>query len=115
MNKNEILEKSRQENKGRDEFEKYTIDAASSKAVAVGGILCCVIIFIEAFIFNKVSFNMWAVYLAIAGTTLLVKFHYRRKKHELIFGIMELILAAVFVTIHFLSLGGIALGLWTIN
>ncbi len=102
MNKNEILEKSRQENKGSDLVEKEALYEASQKAVAAGGILCMVISFFDIFLGGSFNYTLWGVYLSMTGTTLLVKYFHLRKIHELIFGIIEIALAVGFVVMHFL-------------
>lgn len=106
MDKNEILEKSREENKNMDELEKNALLKAGKCAVAAGGILCAVIFAVEAFVFNSFSYDLWAVFLTLCGVNLTVKFFYRRKVHELIFGITELLLAVVLLVMHFVGLAG---------
>lgn len=102
MNKNEILEKSRQENKGSDLVEKEALYEASQKAVAAGGILCMFISLIDIFLGGSFNYTLWGVYLSMTGTILLVKYYHLRKTHELICGIMEIAAAVGFVVMHFL-------------
>lgn len=102
MDKNEILEKSRQENKGTDLFERDAMNSASQKAVAVGGLLCMFLSFTDIFLGGSFNYTLWGVYLSMTGTTLLVKYLHLRKIHELIFGIIELVLAIAFIVLHFL-------------
>ena len=73
MNREEILERSRQENKNRDEMEKDAMARAGQKACAVGGMMCAVIILLEAFFARQVNMSTWAVYLSMTGTMLMVK------------------------------------------
>lgn len=102
MDKNEILEKSRQENKGTDLFERDAMNSASQKAVAVGGLLCMFLSFADILLGGSFNYTLWGVYLSMTGTTLLVKYFHLRKPHELIFGIIELVLAIAFIVLHFL-------------
>lgn len=102
MDKNEILEKSRQENKGTDLFERDAMNSASQKAVAVGGLLCMFLSFSDILLGGSFNYTLWGVYLSMTGTTLLVKYFHLRKLHELIFGIIELVLAIAFIVLHFL-------------
>ena len=44
MTKEEILEKSRQENKNQDEMERYAMARAGKRACAVGGLVCMAIV-----------------------------------------------------------------------
>ncbi|MBR1523259.1 MAG: hypothetical protein IJ641_02265 [Lachnospiraceae bacterium] len=100
MDKEEILEKSRIENQNQDEMERDVFAKAGQKACAVGGVVCAVIIIIEAFFSDQVSYGTWAVYLSMTGTMLLYKYMKLKKRHELIFGGIQLALAAIFLIMH---------------
>ena len=104
MDKEEILEKSRSENKDRDEMEHDVFAKAGQKACAVGGMLCAVIIILEAVFSDTVNVSTWAVYLSMSGTMLMYKYIRLRKKHELIFGGIQLALAAVFFCVYAVNL-----------
>jgi hypothetical protein len=100
MDRNDILEKSRKENRNMDEREKDALAKAGQKATAVGGVVCVFIILFEAIVSDFVSFSTWAVYLSMTGTTLLVKYSILRRKHELLFGLLQLALAIIFIGIY---------------
>ena len=104
MDKEEILQKSRNENKNRDEMERSTYEKAGKTACAVGGFVCMIIILLEAIFTKQVNCGTWAVYLSMTGTMLLVKYFQLKKKHELIFGVAELILAAIFLVMFVIRL-----------
>ena len=107
MNKEEILERSRQENKNMDERERDALARAGRVASGVGGLVCGVVLILEAIFAGQVGYAVWAVYLSITGTTLLVKFFRLRRVHELIFGLIELVLAAAFLVFYVLQLTGV--------
>ena len=104
MDKEEILARSRQENSRRDEMEADTFARSGQLATAVGGIVCMAVILLEGFIGGRVNYGAWAVYLSMAGSMLLGKYHRLGKKHELVFGIAELALAAAFFVMFVLQL-----------
>lgn len=104
MNKEEILEKSRRENKGRDECERDALAQGGKIAAAVGGVVCAAVILLEAIFSDFASYSTWAVYLSMTGSVLLVKFAKMRKKHELIFGALQILLALVFFAIYITKL-----------
>ncbi len=106
MNKDEILAKSRKENENQDEMELEVFAKSGQKACAVGGIVCVLIIILQSIFKNSVDFSVWAVYLSMTGTMLLYKYIKLKKKHELIFGLMQLILAVVFLVFYILKLVG---------
>ena len=100
MNKEEILARSRKENEKRDEREQQTFYKAGQIACGVGGILCGLIIILEAIFAEEMNPSIWAVYLSMTGTMLLTKYVYLKKKHELLFGLLQLILAALFLGMY---------------
>ncbi len=104
LTKEEILEKSRIENKTRDEMENAVFAKAGLRACAVGGIVCALVIVLEAVFSDQVNFSTWAVYLSMTGTMLLVKYFGLRKKHELVFGVLQLLLAAMFFVMYVVRL-----------
>ena len=104
MDREEILARSREENKKQDEMERDALAKAGQRACAVGGIVCALIILLEAVFSDHVSMSVWAVYLSMTGTMLLVKYLRLKKKHELIFGAVELALAAVFFVMFVIGL-----------
>ena len=58
MNKDEILEKSRQENKHKDEMEKEVFLKAGQRSCAVGSIICALIIVLETFFADHVNLSI---------------------------------------------------------
>lgn len=106
MDREEILEKSRQENQRRDEMERDALAKAGQRACAVGGIVCAVVIVLEAIFADAFNMSVWAVYLSMTGTMLLMKYIRLRKRHELIFGAAQLLLAAVFLVMYIIRLVG---------
>ena len=106
MNREEILEKSRKENKNQDEMERDALAKAGQRACAVGGLVCMVIILFEAMFTSQVNFSTWAVYLSMTGTMLMVKYLRLKKKHELIFGMLQLALAAAFLIMYVVRIVG---------
>ena len=83
MNKNEILDKSRKENKKLDEMERDALYRAGYTASVVGGLLCICL--------------PWIIFFAMDATMLLVKFFYLKKKHELAIALVLLILSGWFL------------------
>lgn len=104
MNKEELLEKSRKENKNRDEREKGAAVTAGFRAAAVGGMVCMVILLLDIILTDEWNGAVWAVYLSITGSTLLFRFIALRRRHELVFGVMQLALAAAFLAGYIIKL-----------
>ena len=104
MNKNEILEKSRQENKHKDEMEKEVFLKAGQRSCAVGSIICALIIVLETFFADQVNLSILALYFAMTGTMLISKYRKLKKIHQLIFGLIQLALAAICLVLYIMRL-----------
>ena len=104
MNKDEILEKSRQENKHKDEMEKEVFLKAGQRSCAVGSIICAIIIVLETFFADNVNLSILALYFAMTGTMLLSKYSKLKKIHELIFGSIQLVLSAICMVLYIMRL-----------
>ena len=85
MTKDEILEKSRKDNKGMDEMELYTIFRGGSIAKGVGLALCMLIVFLtDTFGDNPTaSFGAFAIYWGMYGTDRAYRWWKLREKSDL--------------------------------
>ena len=103
MDREEILARSRAENRGQDEREKAAMARAGQVASAAGGIVSSLVLTLNA-IFGRMgdasTFVAWAVYLSITGSILLVKYQKLGKKHELVFGLAQIALALTFFAFY---------------
>lgn len=106
MNREEILEKARRENKNQDMQEKDAINRASVMAARVGAIVCCLMAVLEEIFTEHVSLSSWVIYCAIMGSTALVKYRILHKKSELALMMAFFVLGAAFLTLHVISLVG---------
>ncbi len=84
MNKEEILERSRKENKNKDIVEQEATLKACRVAYIVGPIVCVVLCFIQLAFIRTINWGCWVVNFSILGTVFLVKYIKLRKNHELI-------------------------------
>lgn len=89
MDKNEILKRSRNENKNRDIAELDCLQKASRIAYIVGCIVCMIICTVQWQFTKTVNWGCWVVNFSILGTVFLVKFIKLRKKHELLWMIVD--------------------------
>lgn len=107
MNKEDILEKSRRENKNRDVAELEVISQASTVAGRVGMLVCCAIAILEVIFTGKPGLGTWAIYFSILATLMLVKYIKLRRRHELWITILYIFCFAAFLTAYVLQLAGI--------
>ena len=106
MNKEEILQMSREENAGKhDERELAALGSASRVGLAVGGLLCVALALISELALdnNLLSIAGWTVYLGLFGSQKLVLYKHLKKKSNLVFGIIYLAVAAVSVVMLFVK------------
>ena len=90
MDKNEILEKSRLENSGKDLADMEAINKASKYAFIVFAVVSGVFAIYGEIVYNlRFILNMWFISLFVSEAVMFfVKYFYIRKKHELIIAIM---------------------------
>ena len=101
MQKEEILEKSRRENKGSAEMELFTLAAAGKLAAQIGMLVCCLVAILQVIFTDAISFESWMIYFSILGTLFTVKYVKLHRKHELLLAILYVGLF-VFFTVMFL-------------
>lgn len=88
MDKDEILKKSREENKNRDFVEAEVLNRANAIALVVSMLLCALISGLHAIFREKPDCAVWVVQFGILSTVMLVKFAKLRKRHELLLGLL---------------------------
>lgn len=106
MNKEEILERSRKENKNKDIIELDAIRGGCRVAYLVGPIACIVLCFMQMAIKHTINWGCWAINFSILDTVFLVKYVKLRKKHELIMTIFYFVLCIFFLIGFIMALRG---------
>ena len=106
MNKNDILEKSRQENNGLDEMEQYVMAAAGKIAAKVGMFVCCIVAILQVIFTDAISFESWMIYFGILAATFIVKYAKLHSKHELWVAVLYTVLFIMFTVLFILRLVG---------
>lgn len=94
MTKEEILEKSRQDNKGKD-IEDLEIQKTAAMAGYFSSFGICALISIISFICtHKVSVQCWMIFFGMLSVAFFTKFFKLRKVHELVVALCYL---AIFI------------------
>ena len=88
MDKDEILKRSREENKDRDFVEAEVLNQANRIALAVSMLLCALLSGLHAIFREKPDCAVWVVQFGILATGMLVKFAKLRRRHELLLGLL---------------------------
>lgn len=105
MNKEEILELSRKENEGKqDERENAAYGEAGRNGMAVGGIICALLVFLSELVLNipEIGLASWLVYFAMFGTHRITLYVKLKEKKHLLPAIITLVVAAMFAVALFL-------------
>lgn len=97
MNKEEILAKSRKENKGMDMMEIQSLEKAGKYASQVGMLLCCFVAVMEVAITNRISMGSWLIYFGILSTMFFTKYRLMKQRHELMISLLYTILFFFFL------------------
>lgn len=87
MNKEEILEKSRAENRNKDIYEKEVLKQASTSAVIVMMILAASFFVVQIFVGGGTNWGIWALVFSANMTTFWVKYINLHREHELVIAI----------------------------
>lgn len=103
MKKEEILEKSRKENKHKDLAEIELRVKANSTATGVGGILCCIIAIVELFTKDHINYAVWVIYFSMAFTSQLITYLKNKSRQNLILSIIIFIPLIIFIVFYILE------------
>lgn len=92
MTKEEILEKSRNENQNKDFADLEAVNKGSKIAYIVGFTLCVIIAALDIFFNDHIDERIWMIFMGMLSAMFLTKFIMRRKTHELIIFIVYTLL-----------------------
>lgn len=110
MDKKEILEKIKNDDKGLDEMERVVIGTASKYAKAVGGVVCMLFALISLLLYNKANIEIWCVYTSMMAVENLYLYSRLKNKRYIWIGIMEIILLAGWIVLYILRIVGEKIG-----
>ncbi|SES62441.1 hypothetical protein SAMN04487821_10112 [Enterococcus malodoratus] len=104
MKKEEILAKSREENRKNDPYQAE-IQQRSSSFSGVVVVLLSTILFVIQLVMDKgFNFGLYAVAFAYGTTDFLVRYFYMRRRRELVFGLIYLVITIVLIILHITQL-----------
>lgn len=107
MDKNEILEQSRKQNKSRDPFEQEVIAQGSALAYSVGLLICTMFFMLETLINHHQNYALMAIWISMEATLSIYKYCKLRKTSELVFAVIFTVCSLCFIVLHILYLAGI--------
>lgn len=95
MNKEEILAKSRAENKNKDVYEQEILKQASKSAVIVQMALAAIFFVTQIFVGKGINWGLWALVFSANMTINWVKYIKLRRQYEFMVAIAYTILVSV--------------------
>lgn len=107
MDKDEILAKSRAENRDRDFVEAEALAKANSAALHVGIIVCGTLSILHVIFLETIDFSAWTVYFSALTTVMIFKYVKLRKRHELVLGLFYGVCGAVFFLFYLRDVLGV--------
>lgn len=100
MKKDEILAKSRKENKDQDLFEKDVSQKGGNAGALVAMILATIFYVVQIFLGGGTNYGLYAVVFSVPTTGYLVKAMRMKKKKDIILAIIYILATLFFSIIH---------------
>lgn len=104
MNKKEILEKSRAENKNTDLYEQEILKQVSTSAVIVMMVLAIIFFVVQIFVDGGINWGIWALVFSANMTSFWVEYIKFRRKNKFLPAIAYTVLVAAFSGLHIYNL-----------
>lgn len=104
MDKEEILERSRKENKNQDIYEKEVIIQGNRYACIVAATLATIFFVIQIFTGGGMNYGLYAVVFSMPMAGFWVKYKKIYKKHELFCGVCYTVAVLLFSAAHIYEL-----------
>lgn len=100
MDKEEILKKSREENKDRDFVEAEVLGKANGVGLGVGMLVCSLLSVLHAIFRDGPDYSAWTVLWAAYATVSLFKYAKLRRRYELFFGLVYIGFSLFFFLVY---------------
>ena len=104
MQKEEILEKSRRENKNQDPYEKQVITAGGNAGAIAAAILATVFFAAQILTGGGINYGLYAVVFVIPATGFTVKAITLRRRHEIAVAALYWVAVLLFSAAHLYQL-----------
>ena len=104
MNKEEILERSRKENKNQDVFEKDIIIKSNRYACIASAILATLFLVVQIFTGGGINYGLYAVVFSMPMAGFWYKYLTLHKKHELFVAICYTAMVFMLTAAHIYNL-----------
>ncbi|MBP5432294.1 DUF6442 family protein [Ruminococcus sp.] len=99
MNKEEILEKSKNDYKKHDPIEETTMQKVYNYIYVTMAVTVSIVFFIHLFMLKRADLGLWAIVEAGVGAGCLARSKYKKKKTYITLGVMYLIIAVILIIV----------------
>ena len=104
MEKDQISEKSRKENKNQDIYEKEILKEGRNIGAATAGILATIFFVIQILTGGGINYGLYAVVFSIPAAAFTVKAFRMKKKHEIFIAAIYIIFVLLLSASHIYNL-----------
>lgn len=104
MEKDQILEKSRKENRNQDIYEKEILKEGRNIGAATAGILATIFFVIQILTGGGINYGLYAVVFSIPAAAFTVKAFRMKKKHEIFIAAIYIIFVLLLSASHIYNL-----------
>lgn len=104
MNKEEILARSRNENKDADIFEKEVLKTASNASVTAAAIMAGVLFLFELILTDHVNYSLWSIIFTMSAAMFTVKAIKLKRAHEIVLAVADSLLAGIMAVQYIVTL-----------
>ena len=106
MDREEILARSRAENKNRDVYEQEVLKQSQGTAILFATVLATLFVVVQIFAGGGLNTGMYAIVAAFSMGTFWVKWWKLRRRHELLMALTYTVIVLVFSADHICRLIG---------
>ena len=103
MNREEILNKSREEHETRDPVEMDMMKNATNISYKIGLVMCCILSVCSIIVNQKVLFSLWIVYFTMMASREIAYYTQRRDRASIIMGFVFTLLTVFFLVLFFIG------------
>ena len=107
MDKDEILARSRKENKDMDFVEAEVRAKANGVALNVGIMVCGLLSILRIIFLDTLDYSAWTVYFSALTATMIYKYVKLRKRHELVIGLFYGVCFVMFFILYLKNVLGV--------
>lgn len=83
MDRDEILERSRRENLGEDEYEREIALKSAKLGMKIGLLACCIVATVSVAVTERINDGCWIIYFSILATNFGSKYRHLRQRSDM--------------------------------